>query len=49
VTEHADHWTGGRRVGTQAERDGRRMESILTGERDQMKQTALTAALALAD
>jgi len=49
VTEHADHWTGGRKVGTQQERDGRRMESILTGERDGMKQTALSAALALAN
>jgi phage/plasmid-like protein (TIGR03299 family) len=49
VTEHADHWVGGRKVGTQQERDGRRMESILTGERDGMKQTALSAALALAN
>jgi phage/plasmid-like protein (TIGR03299 family) len=49
VTEHADHWVGGRKVGTQGERDGRRMESILTGERDELKQTALTAALALAN
>jgi phage/plasmid-like protein (TIGR03299 family) len=49
VTEHADHWVGGRKVGTQAERDGRRMELILTGERDQMKQAALAAALALAN
>jgi len=49
VTEHADHWTGGRKVGTQQERDGRRMESILTGERDGMKQAALASALALAN
>ena len=49
VTEHADHWVGVRKVGTQAERDGRRMESILTGERDEMKQTALAAALAPAN
>ena len=49
VTEHADHWTGGRKIGTQAERDGRRMESILTGERDELKQTALASALALAN
>jgi hypothetical protein len=49
VTEHADHWVGGRKVGTQADRDGRRMESILTGERDEMKQAALTQALALAN
>lgn len=49
VTEHADHWTGGRKIGTQGERDGRRMESILTGERDEMKQAALTQALALAN
>ena len=49
VTEHADHWTRGRKVGTQVERDGRRMESILTGERDAMMQTALSAALALAN
>jgi hypothetical protein len=47
VTEHADHWTGGRKVGTPAERDGRRMEAIPTGERVQMKQTALSVALAL--
>jgi hypothetical protein len=49
VTEHADHWTGGRIVGTQAEHDGRRMESILTGKRDELKQSALSAALALAN
>ena len=49
MTEHADHWVGGRKVGTQAERDGRRMECILTGERDEMKQAALAAALALAN
>jgi hypothetical protein len=49
VTEYADHWAGGRKVGTQAERDGRRMESILTGERDQTKPAALSAVLALAN
>lgn len=49
VTEHADHWIGGRQVGTQADRDGRRMESILTGDRDDMKQAALGQALALAN
>jgi hypothetical protein len=47
VTEHADHYISGRKVGTQQERDGRRMESILTGGRDQMKQAALTSGLAL--
>jgi hypothetical protein len=49
VTEHADHYIAGRKVGTQEVRDGRRMESILTGERDQMKQVALTSGLALAN
>jgi phage/plasmid-like protein (TIGR03299 family) len=49
VTEHADHYISGRKVGTQEVRDGRRMESILTGERDQMKQVALTSGLALAN
>jgi hypothetical protein len=49
VTEQADHSIAGRKVGTQQERDGRRMESILTGGRDQMKQVALTNGLALAN
>jgi phage/plasmid-like protein (TIGR03299 family) len=49
VTEHADHYVKERKMGTQLERDGRRMESILTGDRDGMKQTALAAALALAN
>lgn len=49
VTEHADHYIAGRKVGSQADRDGRRMESILTGERDQMKQVALANGLALAN
>ena len=49
LTEHAHHWIGGRKVGSQQDRDGRRMESILTGDRDAMKRVALTNALALAN
>jgi Domain of unknown function (DUF932) len=49
VTEHADHRTWGRKVGTQDERDSRRLESILAGERDGMKQVAYRQVLALAN
>lgn len=49
VTEHADHYRGGRQVGTWDERNSRLFESILNGERDELKQVALTQALALAN
>lgn len=49
VTEHADHFRGGRKVGTQEDRDSRHLESILSGDRDEMKQAARSAALALAN
>lgn len=48
VTEHADH--GKRREGGSKEgRDSRRFESVLIGERDEMKQVAYQQALALAN
>lgn len=47
VTEHADHHTLGRKVGSQEVRDSRRLESILEGDGDQMKQAALEKALAI--
>lgn len=46
VTEYADHNKVGRQVGTQDERASRRFESVIAGEADVLKQTALQVALA---
>ena len=51
VTEHADYAQPRRKVGTEAERLSRRFESVLTGDADELKQTAfqmLTAPAARA-
>jgi phage/plasmid-like protein (TIGR03299 family) len=48
VTEHADHNSIGRKKGTTEEKASRRLESILGGERDEMKQVAYENALAMA-
>lgn len=47
VTDHADHNTIGRQVGTNEVRASRRLESILVGAADEMKQVAFEKALEL--
>jgi phage/plasmid-like protein (TIGR03299 family) len=47
VTEFADHNEQGRQRGDTTTRLSRRFESILSGERDDLKQVAFTKALAL--
>jgi phage/plasmid-like protein (TIGR03299 family) len=46
ITEHADHNRIGRQRGNELDRAARRFESSLSGDADEMKQTALTLALA---
>jgi len=47
ITEHADHSDFGRKVGTLEGRRSRRFESVMVGERDEMKQAAFAQAMAL--
>lgn len=48
VTEHVNHSDFGRKVGSETERAGRRLEDLLDGDRDELSQVALREALALA-
>jgi phage/plasmid-like protein (TIGR03299 family) len=48
VTEHADYSSMRRKVGSDDSQTSRRFESILNGDRDEMKQIALSHAKALA-
>lgn len=47
ITEHADHNTVGRQSSDTQTRLSRRFESVLAGDRDEMKQMAFATAMAL--